>query len=251
MIKTPQDLDTTKAVNPHSTRWLVFAKKIQDAVNERRFEDAIVSLREAPNELNLLLIHHPNNILSNLFRFLTSILTNLDRDCDGAAQFFKVMQSLLRYGATCLNNSAGLEHGYSSRHPLRLVLESLANLGDEELLMAARRAWVVCCQTGFDLMETPESARANIDWLTLVLEGGASVSELPSTFDDTVARTTRYYRSQNEPHVAIVVAISRAVHLLLLADAQGNDASLDQRLYEASRDASEIMFEVVGYLTSL
>lgn len=247
-IRTPADFDEMRGASPHSSRWLAFAHKVQMAVVECRFDDAVTYLREAPKELNHLLIHQPSNILSNLFRFLTSVIRFLPLEDPGARQFLEVLKALLRYGATCLKTSESTCGGVPSRgQPLRLVLESLAKLDDREILLVARRAWSVGCQTDLGLMDEPATVNANIDLLTIMSNGGGDGSELPSNFDDILEQTLKRYEAEGKGHLHLVTMMNRPIYLQMVAEAQGRDPFLDERIVKAFQDAEQCICNMVSF----
>lgn len=244
-ISTPEDFDEKRIANPDTYRWLSFVYKVQLAVIERRFDDAGLSMREAPKELSHLLIHQPSNVLSNLFRFLTSIIQFLPLEDPAARQFLKVIKALLRYGATCLEN-AGSTLGFPSRHPLRLVLESLAKLDDQDILLVARRAWRVGCQTDLDLMDEPAAINANIDWMTLLANGGADPSELPHNFDDILEQTLKRYQAEGKSHLHLITMMNRPIYLHMLVESYGRDPFLDEGVIKAYQNAEQAICSMVS-----
>lgn len=225
--------------NPHTLRWLSFAYSVHIAVVDQRYNDAILHLRKAPTELMNLLLHQPGLVLTNLFRFITSIICYLPLEDAGALQFLKVIKALLRYGASCLpetSESAACGH-YSSRHPIRLVLENLAKVEDEQLLMVARRAWMVACVAAFDLMGELARANANIRWLNLAKMGGAS--QMPR---DQVTVPDRSVKS----HARLATLINRAFFLRTLAEATGRKGSLEDSVLEALQECKEATCNLVS-----
>lgn len=243
-MNTTTYAETKRGSNPHTLRWLSFAYGVHVAVADQRYDDAILSLRKAPTELMNLLLHQPGLVLTNLFRFITSIICYLPLEDAGAQQFLKVIKSLLRYGATCLpESSASAACGnYSSRHPIRLVLENLAKVEDEQLLMVSRRAWMVACLAAFDLMGELARANANTRWISLAKMRGTS--QVPSNQDTVSDRSVK-------SHVRLATLVNRAFFLRTLAEATGRECSLEDSVLEAFEGPNKATYAPVRQFPSL
>lgn len=234
--------EAKRGSNPHTLRWVSFAYGVHVAVVDRRYDDAILCLRNAPNELMNLLLHQPGLVLSNLFRFITSIIRFLPQHDPGAQQFLTVIKSLLRYGATCLGNA---ETGgkFPSTHPIRLVLENLARVEDKELLMVARRAWMVACLAAFDLMGQIAAANANKDWITTTKNGGRH--QLPPSHQTGSDHIGRANETNGQSHMRLVTLMNRAFFLRTLAASTGQERSLEESVLEALQRSDKAEHDLV------
>lgn len=152
-------------------------------------------MRNAPEELGLLLRHQPSNTLNNFFRFLAQSIRFIDSRDPAGTQFLKVVKALIKFGVAYLAQNAD-SLNLSTTHPLYRLFECLATVDDHELLQAAWKGWKVGCQSWYDIMEEPVAWSANVDYLNIVSLGGASVSELPSNMSDILDKTLERYEAE-------------------------------------------------------
>lgn len=234
--------EVKRGSNPHTLRWLAFAYGVHMAVVDQRYDDAIVCMRKAPDELLNLLLNQPGLVLSNLFRFITCVIRFLPLEDPGAQQFLKVIKSLLKYGAACLGNT-GSAVDFPSRHPIRLVLENLARLEDRELLMVTRRAWMVASVAGFDLMSKLAAASTKSEWATTAKTGERS--QLPPSHDALLDCMVEGNEINGKGHIRLARLVNRAVFLRTLAEATGQERSLEQSVLEALRKSDEVQYNLV------
>ncbi|KAJ0107913.1 hypothetical protein J7T55_007125 [Diaporthe amygdali] len=198
-ITVSQDVDTLRAWDPYSGRWLRFSAAVQAACRDNKMNDAIAWMRHAPEELGLLLRNQPSNVLNHFFRFLAQSIRFIDpREPDGA-QFLKVVKALIKFGVAYLaQNAARLN--LSVEHPLYRLFDSLTRVDDQELLQAAWKSWKIGCQSWYDMMDDPAAWSANIDYLNIAYLGGCSVSELPSNMGDVLDKTVKRYEAEDLHH---------------------------------------------------
>lgn len=152
-------------------------------------------MRQAPEELGLLLRHQPSNTLNNFFRFLAQSIRFIDPGDPAGTQFLKVVKALIRFGAAYLTQNASFLN-LSTRHPLNRLFGCLAGVDDHELLEAAWKGWKVGCQSWYDMMGCPLAWSANADYLNIAALGGCNVSEFPSNMGDILEKTLKRYEAE-------------------------------------------------------
>lgn len=216
-ITTPKDVDIAREWNPHSGRWLRFSAAVQAACEEGKLGDAIVLMRQAPEELGLLLRHQPSNTLNNFFRFLAQSIRFVDPDDPAGAQFLKVVKALIKFSAAHLTQNAS-SLNLSTGHPLCRLFDCLAHVDDHELLEAAWKGWKIGCQSWYDMMEGPAAWSANVDYLNIAALGGCNVSEFPSNMGDILEKTLKRYEAEGRNSPKYLASLwNRTVYAELVA----------------------------------
>ncbi|KAJ4387775.1 hypothetical protein N0V93_008376 [Gnomoniopsis smithogilvyi] len=240
-LQTSGNPPTTRGSSPHTIRWLSFAYDVHAAVVDRRYNDAILHMRNAPKELMNLLVHQPSLILSSLFRFITCIIRFLPIKDPQAQQFLKVIKSLLQYGASCLGSSEAAG-GFPSEHPIRLILEDLARVEENELSMVVMRAWMVACVAGFDLMGNFAAVNGNSAWSTMAK--GEGTSQLPPQHDIALDYTLERHEANGIDRMRLVKLVNWAFILRTLAEATGRERSPEESVMEALRVSHEMKYNL-------
>ncbi|KAK7711873.1 hypothetical protein SLS64_005144 [Diaporthe eres] len=198
-----------------SSKWSRLTYAVKAALNEDRFNRALVLMRQAPEELGLLLHGRPANLLSQLFMFLAHV-TRRPFSGDGQrAQFLVVVRSLVRYG-----ESLAAQLQLPRNHPLRQLLRALA-------LPALER---------HDLGTVPESTSALGEWMNFSAVGG--LGGLPADFGTTIEQTLRNLEAKHgERDERCIKALwMHAEYLSTVDDDRGLDSHLDGRICDIFRE---------------
>lgn len=217
-----------------SSKWSRFTYAVKAALNEDKFNQALVLMRQAPEELGLLLHGRPANLLSQLFMFLAHV-TRRPFSGDGqGAQFLVVVRSLVRYGESLAAQLQLLPGG----HPLRQLLRALAlpALGRHDLGQLAAQAWRLSLSTWDDIVTVPESTSALGEWMNYSAVGG--LGGLPADFGTTIEQTLRNLEARHgaRDERCIKALWMHAEYLSTVDDDRGRDSHLDARVVGIFRE---------------
>lgn len=204
-ITTPEALDNVREADQLVNRWVSYSSAIRTttlgrpvlkrsaAVEKQMFNDALVLMRRAPQELGALIRHQPANVTGYIFKFLMiSTRQHIFPDAPMAKQFSAVVKALMRYMAVAFS-----AEDIDLPPPLRQLLRNIASIEDEYLLnRLAVQAWKLNCKTWESLLGGRGGSKTLInDWLSFQYAGESN--ELPKNFgefiDDTLARVEPKY----------------------------------------------------------
>ncbi|KAL1881346.1 hypothetical protein Daus18300_001199 [Diaporthe australafricana] len=204
-ITTPEALDKVREADQLINRWVSYSSAIRTAtlgqpvlkrsaaVERQMFNDALVLMRRAPQELGALIRHQPANITGYVFKFLMiSTRRHLFPDEAMGKQFSAVVKALMRYMAVAFS-----AEDIDLPPPLLQLLRNIASIEDEYLLnRLAVQAWKLNCKTWESLLGGRGGSKTLInDWLSFQYAGESN--ELPKNFgeyiDDTLARVEPKY----------------------------------------------------------
>lgn len=205
VVTTPEALDKVREGDQLVTHWVSYSSAIRSATLERpllkrsaaaekqMFNDALVLMRRAPQELGALIRHQPANVTGYIFFFLMiSTRRNIFPDQPMAKQFSAVVKALMRYMAVAFSAD-----DVDLPVPLRQLLRNIASIEDEYLLnRLAVQAWKLNCKTWESLLGGRGGSKTLInDWLSFQYAGESN--ELPKNFgefiDDTLRRSEPKY----------------------------------------------------------
>ncbi|KAL1852845.1 hypothetical protein Daus18300_012008 [Diaporthe australafricana] len=212
-------------------QWSRFTYAVKAALNENRFNRALVLMRQAPEELRLLLRERPANLLSCLFMFLAHVTRRQFSDEYQRTQFLVVVKSLVNYGESFAAQTASLQ--LPRNHPLRQLLRtlSLPSLERHDLNQLAAQAWRLSLSTWDDMVAVPpESTTALGEWMTYSAVGG--LGGLPADFGTTVERTLANLEARHgERDARCIKALwMQAEYLSTVDEERGRDRLLDARI---------------------
>lgn len=227
-ITTAEDLDELRRRgSAGSSKWSRFTYAVKAALNEDRSSHALVLMRQAPEELSLLLHGRPANLLSQLFMFLAHVTRRPFSDEGQRAQFLVVVRSLVTYG-----ESLAAQLQLPRAHPLRQLLRalSLPALGRHDLGQLASQAWRLSLSTWDDVVAVPESTSAIGEWMNYTAVAG--LGGLPADFGATIEQTLRNLEARHgERDERCIKALwMHAEYLSTVDDDRGLDAHLDGRI---------------------
>ncbi|KAG6356873.1 hypothetical protein INS49_014748 [Diaporthe citri] len=212
-----------------SSKWSRFTYAVKAALNEDKFNQALVLMRQAPEELGLLLRGRPANLLSQLFMFLAHVTRRPFSDGGQRAQFLVVVRSLVRYG-----ESLAAQTRLPRDHPLRQLLRALAlpALGRHDLGQLAAQAWRLSLSTWDDIVTVPESTSALGEWMNYSAVGG--LGGLPVDFGTIIEQTLANLEAKHgERDERCIKALwMHAEYLSTVDDDRGLDAHLDDRILD-------------------
>lgn len=228
-VTTADALDELRRTNT-SGQWSRFTYAIKAALNENRFNRALVLMRQAPEELRLLLQERPANLLSCLFMFLAHVTRRQFSDEYQRTQFLVVVKSLVNYGESFAAQTESLR--LPRNHPLRQLLRSLSlpNLERHDLNQLSAQAWRLSLSTWDDIVAVPESTSALGEWMTYSAVGG--LGGLPADFGTTVERTLASLEARHgERDERCIKALwMQAEYLSTVDEERGRDRLLDDRI---------------------
>lgn len=132
-----------------------------------RFGQALILMRQAPEELKGLLANQPPGILSSFFMFMVYVTQCLNSlgDADEAKQFSGVVRALIKYAGAIFTNEGTSPHDVfqsRQRHPLPQMLRALARVDDAELYPLFLKAWRLSCQTWESIAWTASASDAKL-----------------------------------------------------------------------------------------
>lgn len=119
-------------VDPYTHKWSKFVQTLDAALDMSEsihLGEAVVVMRQAPQEFSMVLEHRPANVIGNLLMFLVVATPRRPGITDKELQIFLgIVKSLLNFGASVL----------PSGHPVHQLLRSLARWDIEDLESFAR-----------------------------------------------------------------------------------------------------------------
>lgn len=129
-------------VDPYTHKWSKFVQTLDAALDMSEsihLGEAVVVMRQAPQEFSMVLEHPSANIIGNLFMFLVVATPRRPGITDKELQIFLgIVKSLLNFGASVL----------PSGHPVHQLLRSLARWDIEDLENFARNNSASCQTIG-------------------------------------------------------------------------------------------------------
>ncbi|KAJ0119727.1 hypothetical protein J7T55_013930 [Diaporthe amygdali] len=245
VITTPDALDKVREADLLVTRWVSYSSAIRTttlerpllkrsaAVEKQMFNDALVLMRRAPQELGALIRHQPANVTGYIFFFLMiSTRRNIFPDAPMAKQFSAVVKALMRYMAVAFSSD-----DVELPLPLRQLLRNIASIEDEYLLnRLAVQAWKLNCKTWESLLGGRGGSKTLInDWLSFQYAGESN--ELPKNFGEFIDETLNRAEPKYGPSYAQILWYS--AHYRFTKD---KDAGLDPNLND---DITEIYKKVL------
>lgn len=213
VITTPEALDRAREADQLVTRWVSYSSAIRSATLERpllrrsaaaekqMFNDALVLMRRAPQELGALIRHQPANVTGYIFFFLMiSTRRNIFPDEPMAKQFSAVVKALMRYMAVAFSAD-----DVDLPLPLRQLLRNIASIEDEYMLnRLAVQAWKMNCKTWESLLGGRGGSKTLInDWLSFQYAGESN--ELPKNFGEFIEETLRMSEPKYGPSYAQIL----------------------------------------------
>lgn len=235
VVTTPEGLDRVREADQLVTRWVSYSSAIRTATLERpllkrsaaaekqMFNDALVLMRRAPQELGALIRHQPANVTGYIFFFLMiSTRRNVFPDEPMAKQFSAVVKALMRYMAVAFSSD-----DIELPIPLRQLLRNIASIEDEFLLnRLAVQAWKLNCKTWESFLGGRGGSKTLInDWLSFQYAGESN--ELPKNFGEYIDDTLRRVEPKYGPSYAQILWYS--AHYRFTKD---KDAGLDPNMNE-------------------
>ncbi|KAI3398360.1 hypothetical protein diail_9452 [Diaporthe ilicicola] len=212
-ISTPEALDDVREADQLVNRWVSYISAIRAATLERpvlkrsaaaekqMFNDALVLMRRAPQELGAVIRHQPANVIGYIFFFLMiSTRRNIFPDAAMARQFSAVVKALMRYMAVAFS-----PEDIDLPLPLRQLLRSIATVEDEYMLnRLALQGWKITCKTWESLLGGRGGSKVLInDWLKFQYAG--EYNELPKNFGEYIEETLRRLKPQYGPSYAQIL----------------------------------------------
>lgn len=233
-ITTAEALDELRRRgSAESSKWSRFTYAVKDALNEDKFNQALVLMRQAPEELQLLLHSRPANLLSQLFMFLAHLTRKPFPDEGQRAQFLVVVRSLVGYG-----ESLAAQLQLPGAHPLRRLLRTLAlpDLGRHGLGQLAAQAWRLSLSTWDGIVTVPESTSALGEWMNYSAIGG--LGGLPADFGTTIEQTLRNLEAKHgERDARCIKALWMHAEYLSTVDSdRGQDRLLNTRIRDVYQE---------------
>lgn len=128
---------------PSTARWFNFTGGINEAMKENNVSQALVQMRRAPEEIDIMFRSQPSTTICNIFMLIVQLNRYAEVTGADAEQFRVLLKALLKYAAS-LGFSGAL--GMPSSHPLPHLMQSLAFVPHSDLHEVAIRAWKVTCQ---------------------------------------------------------------------------------------------------------
>lgn len=169
---------------------------VRRLLQERRVEDALLVLRQAPDQIRASLF---GPAASNAFGCIC--MTVLCVKWDGSKEQYMnaTLRSLLRYAAYLVQENSGPEH-------LRRILVRLAEVDDSIFREAAIQAWRCEVQTWTSVMQPNWSIPLLSEWLALAEVAG--FDQLPPDFgsalEDTISIYEAQYGMESLPHLTLL-----------------------------------------------
>lgn len=225
---SPQVFDDMRSANrDHWNQWKHFAYSVKNALEEKKFNRALVLMRQAPKQLEFWMVTQPIEMLGGLLMFLTycaRFCTTLDKWRE--AEFLKVMKSLMRYGDQFAASELGM--ALSSSHPLRRILRVLSAVDNSVFKQAVHKTWKMALDTQESMLESPGSVEAIMDWV--YLNTSTKEVELPPNFEHHMDETLRNLEARyGASHPKCMELLWRkAVFFIEKDEAQGVDPVLNE-----------------------
>lgn len=124
-------------------RWSLFVWGLKCMLEARKWDEAMIFMRYAPQEVETFLRSHPTEILSCGFMVLAQS-TRFCRPGENphAVQFLRVVRSLTKYAATILFECAQTSSS-TWLHLVAVLIDVFSRVEDNELTETVFRAWYV------------------------------------------------------------------------------------------------------------
>ncbi|KAJ0114739.1 hypothetical protein J7T55_004480 [Diaporthe amygdali] len=247
-VTTGEALDELRWSNA-GAKWSRFAYAVKAALSEDKFNQALVLMRQAPEEIRLLIQDQPANLLSQLLLFIVHATRRQFSDEAQRTQFLIVVRSLINYGESVAAHNPALR--LPPNQPLRQLLRALSqsNLEKNDLNQLATQAWRLSLSTWDDMV--PESTTALGEWMNFSNVGG--LSGLPTNFgtriEQSLASLEARYGERDER--CIKTLRLKAEYILTVDDDRGINEMLDDRVrdifVEVLRRGAEGVPRLVAY----
>ncbi|KAH8765000.1 hypothetical protein F5883DRAFT_617911 [Diaporthe sp. PMI_573] len=253
-ITTAEELDALRRGNTGSAKWSRFPYAVKAALNEVKFTQTLILMRQAPVELKVLLEERPVNLLSQICMFLAHITRRPFSDDSQRRQFLIVVKPLFNYGESLLTAHAAEQPlQLPQNHPLRQLLRALAlpHLGRHDPGQLAAQAWKLSLSTWDGIVAVPESTIAIGKWMNFSAVGG--LGGLPPNFGNTIEQTLRNLKARHgERDARCINALWMYAEYLSTVDSdRGRDRLLDERIrnifQEVLRHGAEGSLRLVAY----
>lgn len=232
-ITTAEELDGLRRCNTGSAKWSWFTYAVKAALNENKFNQTLILMRQAPGELKGLLEERPVNLACQIFMFLAHVTRRPFSDDSQRRQFLVVIKSLVSYGESLFAAHAAEQPLQVPRnHTLRQLLRALAvpHLGRHDLGQLAAQAWKLSLSTWDGIVTVLESTSAIGERMNFSAVGG--LGGLPPNFGATIEQTLRNLESRHgERDARCIKALWMHAEYLSTVDGdRGRDRLLDWRI---------------------
>lgn len=129
--------------NPDTDRWALFVLGLQTMVQERKYEEALLLMHQAPEEVRVFLGRQPNETISGLFMLLAQATRYCPADeSPEAKQFLRLVKSLAKYAASILFEGA-LTYRSTWLQLVGALIQAFSRVEDQDLTETVFRAWYV------------------------------------------------------------------------------------------------------------
>lgn len=232
-VTTAAELDALRLGNTGSAKWSRFTYAVKAALNEDKFNQALILMRQAPGEFRVLLEERPVNLLSQICMFLAHVTRRPFSDDSQRRQFLVVIKALVNYGESLLAAHAAEQPSQlPQHHPLRQLLRALAlpHLGRHDLGQLAAQAWKLSLSTWDDIVTAHESTSAIGEWMNFSAVSG--LGGLPPNFGAFIEQTLRNLEARHgERDARCIKALWMHAEYLSTVDGdRGQDRLLDGRI---------------------
>lgn len=206
-------------------QWIRFSYSVKNALEEKRFQAALVLMRQAPAQLCLWVKGDSINVLSGLLMLVT-YCARFGVRLDGWEQeaFLKVLKALMKYADQYAASQMSLPRG----HPLRRAVQVLSLVDNSLFRQAVQKAWALTLHTQDEVLGTRGSVAALMDWTHF--NSNAIALDYPRDFDELLNDTLRDLEArQGEGHSECVQLLRRKVVYAIEKDAaEGKEFRLNQ-----------------------
>lgn len=128
-----------RQTNPHTQKWCKFVRTLDAALDmsesDIHLDEAIIVMRQAPQQFNMVLQHESTKVIGNLLMFLVVATTCRPGISDKELEvLLRIVKSLLNFGATVVPTADPLHH----------VVRSLARWDTEDMRDFTRNTSATC-----------------------------------------------------------------------------------------------------------
>lgn len=200
--------------------WMHFVYGVKNALEENKFNLALVLMRQAPAQLDLWMRGRAINVLSGLLMFTTycaRFCASMERWKE--EEFLKVMKALMKYGDQAAVAQDGVP--LSRAHPLRRALQVLSTVDTNLFRQASQKAWALSLYTQDEAMGSSGSIVSIKDWT--LLNTSTTEMEYPPDFERVMdeALRTLEVRLGESHHECMDLLWRKAIYLIEKDEAQG------------------------------
>lgn len=136
---------------PSTDRWSLFGWGLRCMLAAGKYDEAMVFMRHAPQELDVFLKSQPTEILSCCFMMLAqgTRFCHPERDPQ-ARQFLRVVRSLTKYAASVLFESAQASDS-TWLYLVAVLIDVFSRIEDVDMTETVYRAWYACVSLSLSL----------------------------------------------------------------------------------------------------